>query len=340
MKSMQKISFLVVCGLWISTTADAMNSYFVFNNQKSQSSFVRRQISEQENIDPNTYRPAKQSKIEDFNGFNKCDSNPLFTPKKVEAGEVLGHLVEKKKPFTQEDIRKVIEKKISERRKTYDENKLRKIIDEAVEMIRCIGNDQNGNTIYWVKIKNYQKQYKMNFLHPIICSSESNEWKSAAQEWEVMYYGEVEGTTCICGKEEIKYVSGILNRLNGNELYPIGSRCINKFESEEMNEDIHAYEKAFNKISNGISKLKESVKKGESIKFTSRLFSEELINYLNKKEILSDSDCQFLLDMRGRISRNSEQQERINKIIEDFIVPYISGISQDEKIIIDRQMLE
>nr|MCR5412960.1 hypothetical protein [Patescibacteria group bacterium] len=167
-----------------------------------------------------------------------------------------------------------------------------------------------------------------------------NTWKSAAREWEIIGYERVENDTCICGKEEIKDVYRIRNRLNGNELYPIGSSCVDKFESKEMTKDTDKFKKIYNKISSGKSKLKQTVNKGASIKFTARLFSEELINYLNKKEILSNSDRQFLLDMRGRRSRNSEQQERINKIIEDFIVPYISGISQDEKITIDRQMLE
>lgn len=265
----------------------------------------------------------------------------------TEAEKILGnpenivwYLVGKKKPFTQADIQKAVEERLSKDNISYEKSTIRKIRKKIKEKARKIGKDENGNHLYWMKIQNYKKKYNKNFLHPIICSSESNEWKSAAQEWKVIYYGEVEGTTCICGKEEIKYVSGILNCLNGNELYPIGSCCIKKFKSEEMNEDIRAYKKVFNKISNGKSKLKQTVNKGASIKFTARLFSEELINYLNKKEILSNSDRQFLLDMRGRRSRNSEQQERINKIIEDFIVPYISGISQDEKITIDRQMLE
>lgn len=354
MKSMQKMSFLAVCSLWVSTTANGMNSYFVFNNQEVQLNSVRRQISNQENIDPNDSRPAKKQKIEDRSlkqkdirdCFEESDTHTLLNFTMTEAEKILGnpesivwYLAYKKKPFTRADIREIVEERTSKDNISYERSEIRKIIKKVKVAARKIGKNQHGNHLYWKPIQNSQK-YTENFLLPVIYSSESNTWKSVAREWEIIGYKRVEEDTCICGKEKIKDVYTIRNRLNGNELYPIGSRCINKFESEEMNEDIHAYEKAFNKISNGISKLKKSVKKGESIKFTSRLFSEELINYLNKKEILSDSDCQFLLDMRGRRSRNSEQQERINKIIEDFIVPYISGISQDEKITIDRQMLE
>ncbi|MCR4623388.1 MAG: hypothetical protein K5780_01880 [Alphaproteobacteria bacterium] len=78
--------------------------------------------------------------------------------------------------------------------------------------------------------------------------------------------------------------------------------------------------------------------KGESIKFTAKLFSEELIRYLNKEGALDDNERLFLLDMRGK-RRNSEQKEQINEIIENRIVPYVKKLPQNE-IIINGQMLE
>ena len=78
--------------------------------------------------------------------------------------------------------------------------------------------------------------------------------------------------------------------------------------------------------------------KGESIKFTAKLFSEELIRYLNKEGALDDNERLFLLDMRGK-RRNSEQKEQIDKIIDDYIVPYVKKLPQNE-IIINGQMLE
>ncbi|MBO6055961.1 MAG: hypothetical protein J6P84_03195 [Alphaproteobacteria bacterium] len=333
MKNLRKISCLVISGLWISTAVDAMNSNSVFNNQKSQSSSVRRQTSDRKNVDPNASRPT----VKAYDGPNR---NPLLDLKMTEAEDILGCLVMEKKTFTRSDILRVIEEKFSEYKVSFDNNKLRKTTNEVIAMTRSIGNDQNGDVLYWVKIHNYQKRYKNNFLHPIICSSVSDEWESAAHEWEVIYYGEDEGNTCICGKEDIKYISGIYNRINGNELYPIGSRCINKFKSEKMNKDIHAYEKAFNKISNGISKLRETIGKGESIKFTARLFSEELIRYLNKEGALDDNERQFLLDMTGKRYKRSGEREQINEIIESRIVPYIQNSPQNKKIRIDRQMLK
>ncbi len=333
MKNLRKISCLVMSGLWISTAVDAMNSNSVFNNQKSQSSSVRRQISDREDVDPNAFRPI----VKAYDGPNR---NPLLNFTMTKAEDILGCLVMEKKTFTRSDILRVIEEKFSECKVSFDNNKLGKTTNEVIAMTRSIGNDRNGDDLYWVKIHNYQKRYKNNFLHPIICSSVSNEWESVAREWEITVYERVEEDTCICGKEEIKDIYTIRNRINGNELYPIGSRCINKFKSEKMNKDIHAYEKAFNKISNGISKLRETIGKGESIKFTARLFSEELIRYLNKEGALDDNERQFLLDMTGKRYKRSGEREQINEIIENRIVPYIQNSPQNKKIRIDRQMLK
>lgn len=343
MKNLQKISFWAVCCLWISTAEGAINSNSVFSNKESNSSSILRQISDQENIDTDVSRPAKRRKIEVYDGPNR---NPLlnFTMTKAEGIQgnptnIVWHLTEKKKPFTRNDIRRVVKERISRDMMSYNKSKFDEIINKVVQAARRIGSNRDGDDLYWKPIRNYQR-YGKNFLNPIICSSEFEGWKEAAQEWKVIYYGEVEGTTCICGKEEIKYISGIINCLNGNELFPIGSRCIKKFKSENMNEDINVYKEVFNKISKGISKLRETTDKGESIKFNARLFSEELIRYLNKKGALNSSDCQFLLDTLGQRCKKSEKKEQINKIIDESIVPYIKGIPQNEMLIIDRQMLK
>ena len=347
MKSMQKISFLVVCGLWISTTACAMNFDPIFSNQESLSSSGKhhRIISDQENIDPNDSRSAKKQKI-DEHYKEKRDSNPLLDFKMTEAEKILGnpvnivwYLVGKKKPFTRADIKKAVEERLSKDNISYERSEIRKIIKKVKATARKIGKNQYSDHLYWKPIQNYKK-YTENFLLPVIYSSESNEWKSAAQEWEIIGYKRVENDTCICGKEEIKDVYKIRNRRNGNELYPIGSSCIDKFESKEMTKDTNKFKKIYNRISNEIFRQRETAGKGESLKFNTRLFSKELIHYLNKKGVLNDSDCQFLFDMRSKRSKSAEEQKRIDEIIENFIVPYISGLSQDAKIIIDRQMLE
>ena len=52
-------------------------------------------------------------------------------------------------------------------------------------------------------------------------------------DWDEDYYLE---TSCLCGKENLRYLFTITNRENGNRLEPIGSQCIKKFERKDLNE--------------------------------------------------------------------------------------------------------
>jgi len=71
----------------------------------------------------------------------------------------------------------------------------------------------------------------------VIANSQSKNWDFAIQEWDVKHYEVAEDETCVCGKEHIVHTHTIINRLNSNLLYPIGSECIKKFGSEHMKDD-------------------------------------------------------------------------------------------------------
>ena len=346
MKNLQKISFLAVCGLWISTSADAMSSSSIFNNQKSNSGSVVQQISDQENIEPNDSRPAKRQKLKQRDirdCLEKSDTCALLNSPMTEEEkifEIIRDLAKKKKTFSKADILRTVEERISKDRVRYNASKIQEIGNKVIQAARHIGNNGSGDDLYWRPIHNYQKNYKGNFLHPIRYSSESKKLNLAIQEWDKIEEYEVDEEECICGKKEIKHVNKIRNRRNGNELYPIGSCCIGKFAPKEMAENYNACKRMANKISTKILRLRETIDKGEPIKFNARLFSEEFIRYLNENEVFkNDSDYSLLLEMRNK-RRNSEKKEQIDKIIKEYIVPYIQRLPRDEKIVIDRQMLE
>lgn len=342
MKNLQKISLLAVCGSWVSTAADAMNANLISNNREASSSSVRLRILDQENIDSNVSRPAKKPKVIAYDGLNR---NPLLNSPTTEIENIqknpvniVYHLAHKKKPFTRNDIRRTVEERISKDGIHYSASKIQEIGNKVVQTARHIGNNRNSDDLYWKPIKNYQN-YESNFLYLILYSSESKEWNLAIQEWDKIEEYEVDEEECICGKKEIKYVTKIRNRRNGNELYPIGSCCIEKFAPKEMAENYNACKRMAHKISKKILRLRETIDKGESIKFNARLFSEEFIRYLNEEGALRDHGCQFLLEMRNK-RRTLEQKEKINEIIKKSIDPYIRKLPQDKKIVIDRPMLE
>jgi hypothetical protein len=78
-----------------------------------------------------------------------------------------------------------------------------------------------------------------NLRAAVVDASEADNWSDAVGEWYVSSC-EIDDDceeTCICGQENLRYLYTIRNRLNGNVLYPIGSRCIKRFENPDMDED-------------------------------------------------------------------------------------------------------
>lgn len=70
--------------------------------------------------------------------------------------------------------------------------------------------------------------YRYKLLKKVIDLSEGNEWDSAVKEWEIDGVEEDEdcSATCVCGKENLRYLFTIQNSKNENTLSPIGSSCI------------------------------------------------------------------------------------------------------------------
>lgn len=73
--------------------------------------------------------------------------------------------------------------------------------------------------------------YVQNLIVRVINASEADNWENAVQEWEIVDCEEDEdlSESCVCGKEELRYLFTIRNVYNGNLLFPIGSSCIKPF---------------------------------------------------------------------------------------------------------------
>lgn len=55
------------------------------------------------------------------------------------------------------------------------------------------------------------------------------------------------GETCLCGQRHIRHCNTIFNTLNGVELSPIGSSCINRFMGQQKYEKVKQLKKEYNK---------------------------------------------------------------------------------------------
>ena len=88
-------------------------------------------------------------------------------------------------------------------------------------------------------------------------------FKTAAMEWTVTNYFFEEDQVCMCGKKEICHIYSIENKINGNKIEHIGSKCINLFDNPELNEGMkkfHIVEKAKKKEMRKEQKQTELVK--------------------------------------------------------------------------------
>lgn len=185
------------------------------------------------------------------------------------------------------------------------------------------------------ELKNQENSvYVQRFIRKIIDESEANVWDSAVFEWEIVECKEDRSanSSCICGKKHIRYLYTIRNKLNGNELEPIGSKCIEKFDRQDFDEKIDLMERLY--------KLREGLETGECTTVKSKYFSRKILEYLLNHQVFTPSiynnndgvnDYQFLKNIfNSRIKKLSEKQEnKMKALLYAVILPFLKNNLQD-----------
>lgn len=176
--------------------------------------------------------------------------------------------------------------------------------------------------------------YVNKLIRTVIEKSVSKSWDAAVLEWEIddVIEDEDNESSCICGKEDIRYLFTIMNIKNENKLFPIGSSCIKKFDREDLNELTLVNEKLF--------KLFHAVKANEYITLNSEYFSRKILKYIfdqgafppNKyNNYNGDNDYNFMLKMFNMRGEPSEKQlKKIRAIIVTSIKPYLIKLLNDK----------
>lgn len=179
--------------------------------------------------------------------------------------------------------------------------------------------------------------YAENLLKRVVEESNANNWDDAVTEWEVSDAEEDSSasTSCICGKENIRYLYTIRNTENGHELFPIGSRCIQKFGQADLTQATTLYESLF--------KLRNALANHEFIELNSTYFNRRLLSYLDDEGVFKPTvynhqdghaDYRFLLKMfnkRDKTAIFEKQQKKITAIIMNQIFPYLRDTLKDKK---------
>lgn len=172
-----------------------------------------------------------------------------------------------------------------------------------------------------------RSSYFTNLIQTVITLSEADNWHLAVEEW---YLDDVEEDeyleeSCVCGKENLRYLFTIRNEYNGNTLFPIGSSCIKKFERSDLNEEVAAKEQLF--------KLLHAIENNELLSLSSNLFTRKLLLYLYEigafvptayNRYNPENDYLFMLDMFNKRNRMTVRQEsKTTAIILNSIKPFL-----------------
>lgn len=172
-------------------------------------------------------------------------------------------------------------------------------------------------------------EYYNELKKVVIASSESDIWELAVKEWGIWDCEEnlLGSTSCLCGKENLRYLFTIKNKKNGKFLYPIGSTCIQRFGRTELMVETKVYKDMF--------KLFHAVEDDEFIRLDSGYFTRKLIVELYEEGAFSNNyhngydgqkDCQFLMDMfnkRDKSTITQAQHAKIRAIIGYSIKPFL-----------------
>jgi hypothetical protein len=119
-----------------------------------------------------------------------------------------------------------------------------------------------------------KSKYQENLIKTVMDKSWGNTWKEAVQEWDIIDCAEDNSLSrsCICGKEQIKYLYRLHNRKTNQWLFPIGSSCIKKFQRKDLQEKTATTEAMF--------KLLHAVGNNQYLQLSSDLFSRKLLKEL------------------------------------------------------------
>lgn len=120
----------------------------------------------------------------------------------------------------------------------------------------------------------------------------------------------------------------IINTVNGNELFPIGSSCIKKFGRDDLDNEASVREKMF--------KLYHAVENNQFISLSPEFFSRKLLRKLldegafdcEYNDYDGFDDYEFILKMFNKQDKSSitiGQEKKIRAIIVASIRPYLQS---------------
>ena len=164
--------------------------------------------------------------------------------------------------------------------------------------------------------------------------SHARGWHQAVMEWYVCSVGEdpTLQTSCVCGQEGLRWLYTIENRITGSRLYPIGSKCINRFGRPDLDRDA-ALQLEFYRLLHAIGT-------NCFITLSPDLFSRKLLLYLYELGAFTANpfnrfepiiDYLFMLKMFNiGLKRSLYQERKATAIILTWIKPFLQEMLREK----------
>lgn len=180
---------------------------------------------------------------------------------------------------------------------------------------------------------NTTSSYYRRLIEAVLRYSDATEWSAAVLEWCIddVEEDETQQESCICGKENLRYLFTIRNTINGNTLYPIGSSCIKKFERSDLDEEVAVKEQLF--------KLLHAIEGRNFLTLSSAFFSRKLLRYFYDIGAFKATpynnfepydDYQFMLEMFNKRNRSDRQEKKATAIILNSVNPFLQDMLKDK----------
>lgn len=168
---------------------------------------------------------------------------------------------------------------------------------------------------------NNQKQKKprdWKLIDTIIKSSQSDTWQDAKNEWVVKDYWYEDDATCICGHEHINHCHTLENKETGESVGPIGSSCIEKFESQTMKDDV-----SLTRTMVELNKEFDQYTRFNNVRPLLR--NRKLMNHLIESSIFqNENEESFYMKMVRKTTPMTEKQESwMRRLVFYNVKPYI-----------------
>lgn len=169
-----------------------------------------------------------------------------------------------------------------------------------------------------------------DLIKTVISNSDSKTWREARLEWFVKSMDEDESleSTCVCGHEHLRYLYTIENKINGNQLYPIGSKCIKLFESRTMDEDAEMLFREWQLIEY-VTHFAHVYGKGcvAPFKHMKPYLSRKFIAHMYENGAFSSSEYRFMKDMFNKRSEMTfRQRKKYCAIARKSLYPYLRNV--------------